>query len=65
MREDEKLKFRTRPFAFALCLGSLAPGALPAPAQLDGNADEARVGTIALPPVLTLANGRPAPGDVR
>ena len=32
--------------------------AMPAFAQLDGNSDEARVGAYALPPVLTMADGR-------
>ncbi|WBY07855.1 hypothetical protein PIB19_21785 [Sphingomonas sp. 7/4-4] len=37
----------------------MALGAMPASAQLDGNSDEVRVGAYTLPPVLTMANGRP------
>lgn len=59
MREDGKLKFRTSPFAFGLCLGSVALGAVPAFAQLDGNSEEARVAAYALPAALTMADGRP------
>ena len=32
---------------------------MPAAAQLDGNSDEVRVGAYTLPPVLTMADGRP------
>lgn len=58
-REDEKLKFWTSPLAFGLGLGGMALGAMPASAQLDGNSDEVRVGAYTLPPVLTMADGRP------